>query len=92
MKNIEIEFCERLPPGDGLDGILSQFYELAVRRLRDMGLDIAPALGNIADFPHKFDELAILLLQCVNRFQRMRGRATVRMRTEEILALTRAAG
>ena len=43
MKNIEIEFCERVPPGDELDGILSQFYELAVRRMRDMGLDIDPA-------------------------------------------------
>ena len=28
----------------------------------------------------------------VSRFERLRGRATVRMRTEEILALTRAAG
>jgi len=40
MKRIEIEVCESLPPKDELNGILSQYYELIVQRVRDMGFDI----------------------------------------------------
>jgi len=40
MKRIEIEVCESLPPKDELNGILSQYYELIVQRMRDMGFDI----------------------------------------------------
>lgn len=40
MKGIEIEVCRSLPPRDELNGILSQYYELIVRRMRDMGFDI----------------------------------------------------
>jgi GNAT superfamily N-acetyltransferase len=58
MKNIEIEFCERLPSGGELDSILSQFYELAVRRMRDMGLDIDPAAPGsaLAEFRANSDD------------------------------------
>lgn len=40
MKNIRIEICEELPAKDELDGILSQYYELIVERMRAMGFDI----------------------------------------------------
>lgn len=40
MKGIEIEVCRSLPPRDELNGILSQYYEIIVRRMRDMGFDI----------------------------------------------------
>jgi len=43
MKGIEIEFCRSLPPKDALNGILSQYYELIVVRMREMGFDIDPA-------------------------------------------------
>ena len=40
MENVEIELCQSLPPRDEPNGILSQYYELAVQRMRDMGFDI----------------------------------------------------
>jgi len=40
MKNIEIELCQSLPPREELNGILSQYYELIVHRMRGMGFDI----------------------------------------------------
>lgn len=40
MKGIEIEVCRGLPPRDELNGILSQYYELIIHRMRDMGFDI----------------------------------------------------
>jgi len=40
MKNIEIELCDNLPPKDELNGILAQYYELIVQRMRSMGFDI----------------------------------------------------
>ena len=40
MKSIEIELCKSLPPRDELNFILSQYYELIVQRMRDMGFDI----------------------------------------------------
>ncbi|MFA8387929.1 MAG: GNAT family N-acetyltransferase [Pelagibaca sp.] len=40
MKNISIETCEKLPAKDELNGILSQYYELIVQRMRAMGFDI----------------------------------------------------
>lgn len=43
MNSIEIEFCRSLPPRDELNGILSQHYELAVLRMRDMGFEMDPA-------------------------------------------------
>lgn len=43
MNDIEIEFCRRLPPKDALNDILSQYYELIVVRMREMGFDIDPA-------------------------------------------------
>jgi N-acetylglutamate synthase-like GNAT family acetyltransferase len=44
VKSIEIELCRSLPPRDELNGILSQYYELFVQRMRDMGYDIEPAI------------------------------------------------
>lgn len=43
MTDIEIVFCPILPPKDELDSILSQYYDLIVRRMREMGFDIDPA-------------------------------------------------
>lgn len=40
MENIEIELCKSLPSRDELNGILSQYYELIVQRMRGMGFDI----------------------------------------------------
>ncbi len=40
MKNFRIETCEKLPAKDELNGILSQYYELIVLRMRAMGFDI----------------------------------------------------
>lgn len=40
MKNISIETCEKLPAKDELNGILTQYYELTVQRMRTMGFDI----------------------------------------------------
>lgn len=43
MQHIDIVLCDTLPPRDELNGILLQYYELIVRRMTDMGLDIDPA-------------------------------------------------
>ena len=43
MTKPKIELCTTLPPGDDLDRILSRFYELAVRRMRDIGIEMDPA-------------------------------------------------
>lgn len=43
MHDISIEFCETLPPKDELNGILLQYYDLAVERMRGMGFDVDPA-------------------------------------------------
>jgi N-acetylglutamate synthase-like GNAT family acetyltransferase len=40
MQDISIENCERLPAKDELNGVLSQYYELIVQRMRAMGFDI----------------------------------------------------
>jgi hypothetical protein len=40
LENVEIELCQSLSPRDDLNGILSQCYELAVQRMRNMGFDI----------------------------------------------------
>lgn len=40
MNSIEIEVCKALPPKEELSGILSQYYDLAVHRMRDIGFDI----------------------------------------------------
>jgi len=52
MKSIEIEVCKALPPKEELSGILSQFYDLAIHRMRDIGFDIPPAAPQsaIAEF------------------------------------------
>ncbi len=43
LKNVEIEFCDSLPPRGQLNGILTQYYDLIVQRMRGMGFDIDPA-------------------------------------------------
>ncbi|WP_223422236.1 GNAT family N-acetyltransferase [Tateyamaria pelophila] len=43
MTDIEIILCQILPPKDALNGILSQYYDLIVLRMRDMGVDLDPA-------------------------------------------------
>src|SRR6056297_277835 len=43
MPGIEIETCDSLPPGDDLDGLLAQYYDLIVQRMRHMGFEIDPA-------------------------------------------------
>ena len=40
MPNIEIVLCDSLPPKDELNSVLTQYYDLAVKRMRDMGFDI----------------------------------------------------
>lgn len=40
MTNINIELCKSLPPKEELNGILSQYYDLIVHRMRDMGFEI----------------------------------------------------
>ena len=40
MGKIQIELCSRSPDRNELNGILSQYYELIVKRMRDMGLEI----------------------------------------------------
>jgi len=52
MKSIEIEVCKALPPKVELSGILSQYYDFAVHRMRDIGFDIPPAAPQsaIAEF------------------------------------------
>lgn len=37
---IEIILCERIPSPAELNGILAEYYDLIVHRMRDMGLDI----------------------------------------------------
>ncbi|MDP5085955.1 MAG: GNAT family N-acetyltransferase [Yoonia sp.] len=52
MTDIKIEFCRILPPKEELSGILSQYYDLIVRRMRDMGLeiDLAAPQSALAEF------------------------------------------
>lgn len=40
MTSIDIELCKNLPPKEELNGILSQYYDLIVRRMREMDLEI----------------------------------------------------
>ncbi len=40
MESVVIEECERLPSREELNDILSQYYDLIVQRMRDMGFDI----------------------------------------------------
>lgn len=40
MQKFTIEVCDRLPPRDDLNAILAQYYDLIVKRMRGMGLDI----------------------------------------------------
>jgi hypothetical protein len=42
MTSFQIELCDTLPPRDALDGILGQYYDLIVVRMRDMGFEIDP--------------------------------------------------
>jgi hypothetical protein len=42
MTNITIELCTTLPPREELNTILSQYYDLIVVRMRDMGFEIDP--------------------------------------------------
>lgn len=59
MKAIEIVFCDELPPKDELNAILTQYYDVIVRRMRDMGFAIDPSApqsalaefwANVADY------------------------------------------
>lgn len=43
MGKIDIELCKTLPPRDALDGLLSQYYDLIVVRMRAIGLELDPA-------------------------------------------------
>lgn len=43
MDRIEIELCQSLPPREALNGILKQYYDLIVRRMREMGFEIDQA-------------------------------------------------
>jgi GNAT superfamily N-acetyltransferase len=38
-----VEVCTQLPEREGLDDLLSQYYQLIVARMTDMGFDIDPA-------------------------------------------------
>lgn len=40
MQNIKIVLCDSLPPKNELNSILAQYYELIVKRMRDMGFEI----------------------------------------------------
>ncbi|MGP6085890.1 GNAT family N-acetyltransferase [Antarctobacter jejuensis] len=40
---IEITLCDRLPSRDDLNEVLSEYYDLIVRRMREMGVDLDPA-------------------------------------------------
>lgn len=42
MKSFQIERCDSLPPRDDLNGILTQYYDLIVVRMRAMGFEIGP--------------------------------------------------
>lgn len=52
MQNIEIALCEILPPKNELNSILTQYYELIVERMRDMGfeIDLAAPKSALAEF------------------------------------------
>lgn len=43
MNKVRIEHCESLPGREELNGILTQYYELIIQRMRDMGFDIDPS-------------------------------------------------
>lgn len=43
MKEIEIVICNRLPSKDELNAILTQYYDLIVRRMQEMGFAMDPA-------------------------------------------------
>lgn len=43
MKDIEIAICDRLPPKDEMNAILTQYYDLIVQRMQEMGFEIDPA-------------------------------------------------
>jgi len=60
MKKIEISLCDSLPPKDELNSILAQYYELAVKRMREMGfeIDLAAPKSALAEFwTHSVDYL-----------------------------------
>jgi GNAT superfamily N-acetyltransferase len=42
MSDIQIELCDRMPPKEALDDLLSQYYGLIVKRMRAMGEEIDP--------------------------------------------------
>lgn len=52
MRGIEIELCKNMPAKAELDGILSQYYDLIVQRMRDMGfeIDLAAPQSALAEF------------------------------------------
>ena len=57
-QTITIEICERLPAKAELNGILSQYYDLIVQRMRAMGFDIDPAAPQsaLAEFWENSDD------------------------------------
>ena len=60
MKKIEISLCDSLPPKDELNSILTQYYELVVKRMREMGfeIDLAAPKSALAEFwTHSVDYL-----------------------------------
>ena len=52
MQNIEIVVCDSLPSKNALNSLLAQYYELAVKRMRDMGfeIDLAAPESALAEF------------------------------------------
>ncbi len=58
MNGIEIAQCQSLPPKDELNGILSQYYDLIVQRMRGIGFDIDPAAPQsaLAEFWENSDD------------------------------------
>lgn len=58
MQKITIETCERLPSEHDLNNILSQYYELIVKRMRAMGFEIDPAAPQsaLAEFWENSDD------------------------------------
>ncbi len=52
MTGVTIELCQTLPAKADLNGVLSQYYDLIVERMRGMGFDIDPAtpVSALAEF------------------------------------------
>jgi GNAT superfamily N-acetyltransferase len=52
MQSAEIVLCDSLPPRNELNGLLTEYYELAVERMRVMGfeIDLAAPKSALAEF------------------------------------------